>query len=90
MTTQLFTGTDKIETEDIYQDFSEDKEMFGFINYSANSKHYDNSNRLLVSKIKGETGCIAFKVFVGLKLKMHSFMQLYIHVSDSSERKKSK
>ena len=86
----LFTGTDEIKTEDIYEDFSEDKEIFGFINYSANSKYYGNSSKLLVSKMKDETGCVAFKVFLGLKPKMYSFMNLCIHVDDSGERKKSK
>ena len=35
----LFTGTDslmyELKTEDVYEDFSEDKEMFNFSNYSA-------------------------------------------------------
>ena len=46
----LFTDTDsflyKIKTENIYKDFSSDKEMFDFSNYSAKSKYYDNSNKL--------------------------------------------
>ena len=35
----LFTGTDilmhETKTEDVYEDFSNDKEMYGFSNYSA-------------------------------------------------------
>ena len=42
----LFTGTDslmyEIKTEDVYEVFSNDKEMFGFSNYSTRSKYYDN------------------------------------------------
>ena len=42
----LFTDTDslmhEIKTEDVYKDFSNDKEMFDFSNYSAKSKYYDN------------------------------------------------
>ena len=51
----LFTDTDsfiyKIKTEDVYEDFSKDKEMFDFSNYSANSKYYDDSNRSVVGKM---------------------------------------
>ena len=42
----LFADTDSlmygIKTEDVYEDFSSNKEMFGFSNYSAKSKYYDN------------------------------------------------
>ena len=48
----LFTDTDslmyEIKTEDVYKDFSNDKEMFDFSNYSTKSKYYDNSNELVV------------------------------------------
>ena len=33
------------ETEDVYDDFSNDKETFDFSNYSTKSKYYDNSNK---------------------------------------------
>ena len=32
-----------MKTKDVYEDFSKDKEMFVFSNYSAKSKHYDHS-----------------------------------------------
>ena len=32
------------ETEDVYEDFSSNKEILGFSNYSSKSKYYDNSN----------------------------------------------
>ena len=42
----LFTGTDslmyEIGTEDVYEDFSSNREMFDFSNYSTNSRYYDN------------------------------------------------
>ena len=42
----LSTDTDsliyEIKTEDVYKDFSSDKEMFGFSNYSTKSKYYDD------------------------------------------------
>ena len=52
----LFTYTDilmyEIKTEDVYEDFSSNKEMFDFSNYSTKSKYYDNSNKLVIGKIK--------------------------------------
>ena len=33
----------KIKTKDVYEDFSKDKEMFDFSNYSAESKYYDSN-----------------------------------------------
>ena len=61
------------------------KEMFDFSNYSADSKHYDDSYKLVFGKVKNETGCVAINQFVGLKLKISSFL-----VDDSSEHKKAK
>ena len=85
----LFTDTDslmyEIKAEDVFDDFSKDKEMFNFSNYSAESKYYDDSNKLVVGKMKDETDGVAVKEFVRLKLKMHSLL-----VDDSSEHKKKK
>ena len=65
----------EIKIEVVYEDFSEDKEIF-FIggNYSTKSKYYDDSNKLVVRKIKDETAGAATKEFVGLKPKMYSFL----------------
>ena len=57
----LFTHTDSLmyenKTEDVYEDFSKDKEMFDFSNYFTKSKHYNDSNKLAVGKVKGKTWC---------------------------------
>ena len=53
----------------IYEDFSVNKETFDFSNYSAKSKYYDNSNKL----VKDENGCVAIEEFVELKSKMYAF-----------------
>ena len=51
----LFTGTDslmyEIKTKDVYKDFSSNKEVFDFSNYSTKSKYYYNSNKLVVGKM---------------------------------------
>ena len=70
----LFTDTDslmyEITTEDVYEDFSKDKEMFDFSNYSTKSKQYDKSNKLIVGKMKDETAGVSAEEFVRLKPKM--------------------
>ena len=42
----------EIKTEDVFEDFSKDKEIFDFSNYSAKSKYYDDSNKLVVDKME--------------------------------------
>ena len=85
----LFTDTEilmyEIKTEDVYEDFSKDKKMFDFSNYSAKSKYYDDSNKLVVGKMKDKAAGIVIEEFVGLKPKMY-----FVLVDDGSEYKKAK
>ena len=64
----------EIKTEDVHKDFSNVKEMFDFSNYSIKSKYYDNSNKLVVGKMKDETTGVAIEKYVGLKPKMYSYL----------------
>ena len=84
----LFADSDsliyEIKTEDVYEDFSSDKEMFDFSNYSTKSKYYDNSNKIVIGKMKDETGGVAIEEFLGLKPKMYSILV------DNNELKKAK
>ena len=41
----------------MYEDFSNDKEMFDFNNYLARSKCHDNSNKLVVGKMEDKQLC---------------------------------
>ena len=75
----------EIKTEDVYEEFSKNKEMFGFCSYSAQSKYYDDANKLALGKMKDETGGVAIEEFVRLKSKMYSFL-----VDDNSEHEKTK
>ena len=59
--------------------------MFDFSNYSTKSKYYDNSNKLVVGKMKDETAGVAIEEFVGLKPKMYLYL-----VDDYSDHKKAK
>ena len=61
------------------------KEMFDFSNYSTKSKYYDNSNKLVIGKMKDKTSDVAIEEFVGLKPKMYSFL-----IDDNSEHEKNK
>ena len=38
----------EIKAEDVYEDFSSDKEMFDFSNYSTTSKYCNDSNKLVI------------------------------------------
>ena len=75
----------EIKTEEVSEDFSSNKEMFDFSNYSTKSKYYDNRNKLVVDKMKDEVAGVAIEEFVGLKPKMYSYLVKY-----NSEHKKAK
>ena len=49
----------EMKTKDVYEDFSMDTKMFDFSNYSAKSKYYHGSNRLVFHKIKDKTATVA-------------------------------
>ena len=61
------------------------KKMFDFSNYSTKSKYYDNSNKLVIGKMKDETAGAAIEEFVGLKSKMYSYL-----VDDNCDHKNAK
>ena len=52
----LFTENDslmyEIKNVDVFEDSSSSKEMFDFSNYSTKTKHYDDSNKLVIRKMK--------------------------------------
>ena len=85
----LITDTEslmyELKTGDIYEDVGGNKEMFDFSNYSTKSKYYskNNSNKLVIGKMKDETRGIAIEEIVWLKPKIYSFLV------DNSEHKKA-
>ena len=82
---QTYSLMYEIKSGDVYDDFSYDKEIFDFSNYSTKSKYYDNSNKLVVCKMKDETAGVAIEEFVRLKPKIYSYL-----VDDNSDHKKAK
>ena len=63
----LFTDTDslmyEVKTEDVFEDFSKDKEMFDFSHHAVKSKYYGDSNKLVAGKIKDKTSGVTIREF---------------------------
>ena len=74
----LFTDTDSLmyepKTDDVYADFSKDKQIFDFGNWSTKSKYYDKLNKLLVGKMKDETTGDEIEESIRLKPKMYWYL----------------
>ena len=67
----LFTDTDsltyEIKTNDVYQDFFNNKNKFDNSDYPENSKFYDKTNKNVIGKFKDETAGLVIKEFIGLR-----------------------
>ena len=51
----------EIKTKHVHEDFSSYKKMFDFSNYSIKPKYYENSKKLVVAKMKDESGGVAIE-----------------------------
>ena len=75
----LFTDTDsltcEIESEDVYKDFWNDKEMFDNSDYPENSQYYCNAIKKVIGKFKDEACGVPIVEFIGLKSKMYSYVK---------------
>ena len=85
----LFKDTDslvyEIETDDVYEDFYEDKNLFDFSNYPEDSNIFDLVNKTVIGKMKDEVKRKIISEFVGLKSKMYSVV-----IVNNEEIKKAK
>ena len=90
----LFTDTDglvyeiecnSIETNDIYEDFCKDKDLFDFSDYPKDSKFFDLVKKKVFGKMKDDFKGKIISEFVGLKSKMYAFIDV-----DNEENKKKK
>ena len=72
----LFTDTDnltyEIKSENVYEEFFKQKDLFDFSNYSKNLNFFDGTNKKVIGKMKDEFGGVIVDEFVGLKSKMYS------------------
>ena len=75
----LFTDTDsltyEIETDDIYEEFFEDKEKFDNSDYPKYSPYFYKENKKVIGKFKDEAAGIQIIEFVGLRSKMYSYIK---------------
>ena len=67
----LFIDTDslvyEIKTEDVYEDFYQDKNLFDYSDYPLDSKFFDPVNKKVIGKMKGEFKKKIISQFVRLK-----------------------
>ena len=70
----LFTDTDnlvyEIKTNDFYEDFGRDKNLFDFSAYPQDSKFFGPVNKKVIVKMKDEFKGKIISEFVALKLKI--------------------
>ena len=76
----LFTDTDslvyEIKTEDVYEDFYQNKNLFNFSDYPLDSKFFDLANKKSIGKMKDEFKGKNVNEFVGLKSKRYSLISV--------------
>ena len=82
----IYTDTDsfiiQVETDDIYIDMLEDKNLYDFSNYPINHPNYDITNKKVLGKFKDELNSLIISEFVGLKPKMWSFNYIDNNIND--------
>ena len=75
----LFTDTDsltyEIESNNVYQDFWNDREKFDNSDYPENSQFHDKTNKKVLGKFKDESNFIPIREFIGLRSKMYSYIK---------------
>ena len=74
-----------MKTEDVYEDFYNDTNLFDFSDYPLNSKFFDPVNKKVIGKMKNEFIREIISKFIGLKSKMYSLI-----AADSEEVKRAK
>ena len=62
----------------MFKDFRKDKKMFNFSNYSLKSKFYIDLNKLVVKKLKDETGAVAIEERIGLMPRSIHFWYMIV------------
>ena len=68
--------TYEIKSENFYEEFFKWEDLFGFSNYSKDSKLFDETNKKVIGKMKDEFGGVIVDEFVGLKSKMYSMKKI--------------
>ena len=72
----LFTDTDsltyQIQTDNMHEDFYEDKHLLDFSGYKRESPFYNDKNKKVIGKMKDELNGEIIEQFLGLRAKMCS------------------
>ena len=75
----LFIDTDsltyEIKTEDVYQDFWNDKDLFDNSDYPESSQYFNKTNKKVIGKFKNEAAGMPITKFIGLRSKMYSYIK---------------
>ena len=73
----IYTNTDSfiihVETDDIYKDMLENKNLYDFSECPKDHPNYDIKNKKVLGKFKDELNSKIITEFIGLKPKMYSF-----------------
>ena len=76
----LFTDTDsllyEIKTEDVYEDFYQNKNLFDFSDYPLDSNFFDPANKAIIGKMKDVFKGRKINEFIGLNSKMYSLISV--------------
>ena len=72
----LFTDTDSLTYENVYEEFFKSKGFLVFSNYAKDSKFFNETNKNLIGKMKDGFGGVIVEAFVGLKSKMCSMKKI--------------
>ena len=71
----LFTDTDslcyEIETQDIYEELRQDRNLFDNSDYPKDSECVDSTNKKVIGKFKDEAAGMPIVEFIGLLCKIH-------------------
>ena len=74
----LFTDTDslcyEIETQDIYEELWQDRNLFDNSDYPKDSKFFDSTNKKVIGKFKDEAAGMPIVEFIGRRSKMFSYV----------------
>ena len=81
----LFIVHRQIESDHFYEDFSENKNLFGSSDYREDSKTFDSINKKAIGKPKDKVKEKIISEFVRLKSKMYSLV-----IVNNKEIKKAK
>jgi hypothetical protein len=84
----LMTDTDslcyEIQTDDVYKDMFEDRQLYDLSDYNKDHFLYDPTNKKVLGKMKDEANGKIITEFVGLRSKLYCFQK------DSEDVKKAK